>query len=263
MFNGVLKKMITENDGEVKYYLGMENDFIFFNSLFDKNITIEFDGYSCLNCDSSDEIYRQGNCKKCFFELPSTAEWIIRPELSKAHLDLEDRDLEYEKQVQLQPHVLYLAYTSGVKVGVTRKSQVPTRWIDQGAIKAIEIIEVPNRYLAGISEIKLKEKYNDKTNWREMLKTNRTDIDLEYEKSECLRFLPNEVLKYISAESNTTEIKYPLFKSPEKPKSLNLVKTKKYTGKIIGIKGQYLIFEDDTVFNIRSNEGVKVSIEVD
>ena len=223
MFNGVLKKMITENDGEVKYYLGMENDFIFFNSLFDKNITIEFDGYSCLNCDSSDEIYRQGNCKKCFFELPSTAEWIIRPELSKAHLDLEDRDLEYEKQVQLQPHVLYLAYTSGVKVGVTRKSQVPTRWIDQGAIKAIEIIEVPNRYLAGISEIKLKEKYNDKTNWREMLKTNRTDIDLEYEKSECLRFLPNEVLKYISAESNTTEIKYPLFKSPEKPKSLSLI----------------------------------------
>ena len=137
MFNGVLKKMITDNDGEVKYYLGMENDFIFFNSLFDKNITIEFDGYSCLNCDSSDEIYRQGNCKKCFFELPSTAEWIIRPELSKAHLDQEDRDLEYEKQVQLQPHVLYLAYTSGVKVGVTRKSQVPTRWIDQGAIKAI------------------------------------------------------------------------------------------------------------------------------
>ena len=67
MFNGVLKKMITENDGEVKYYLGMENDFIFFNSLFDKNITIEFDGYSCLNCASSNEIYRQGNCKKCFF----------------------------------------------------------------------------------------------------------------------------------------------------------------------------------------------------
>ena len=64
MFNGVLKKMITENDGEVKYYLGMENDFIFFNSLFDKNITIELDGYSCLNCASSDEIYRQGNCKK-------------------------------------------------------------------------------------------------------------------------------------------------------------------------------------------------------
>jgi len=263
MFNGVLKKMITEYSKEIKYYLDMDKDFIFFNSLFDKKITINFNGYSCLNCDFDEEIFRQGHCKKCFFALPSTAEWIIRPEMSKAHLGIEDRDLEYEKQMQLQPHILYLSYTSGVKIGVTRKSQVPTRWIDQGAVKAVEIIEVPNRYLAGISEIKLKEKYNDKTNWREMLKTSTTQIDLEKEKSECLSYLPNEVLQYISKNSIVTEIKYPLIKSPENPKSLNIIKSKKYTGKITGIKGQYLIFEYDTVFNIRSNEGVKVSLEID
>ena len=263
MFNGVLKKMITEFGKEIKYYLVMENDFIFFNSLFDKNITINFNGYSCLNCGSSEEIFRQGHCKKCFFDLPSTAEWIIRPEMSRAHLGIEDRDLEYEKQVQIQPHILYLAYTSGIKIGVTRKSQVPTRWIDQGAVKAVEIIEVPNRYLAGISEIKLKEKYNDKTNWREMLKTSTADVDLVKEKLECLSYLPNEVLQYISKNSIETEIKYPLTKSPENPKSLNIIKSKNYTGKIIGIKGQYLIFDDDTVFNIRSNEGVKVSLEFD
>ena len=263
MFNGVLKKMITEFGTELKYYLVLGNDFIFFNSLFDKNITINFNGYSCLNCGSSEEIFRQGHCKKCFFDLPSTAEWIIRPEMSRAHLGIEDRDLEYEKQVQIQPHILYLAYTSGIKIGVTRKSQVPTRWIDQGAVKAVEIIEVPNRYLAGISESKLKEKYNDKTNWREMLKTSTTDVDLVKEKSECLSYLPDEVLQYISKNSIVADIKYPLIKSPENPKSLNIIKSKKYTGKIIGIKGQYLIFDDDTVFNIRSNEGVKVSLEID
>ena len=93
------------------------------------------------------------------------------------------KNLDYEKQVQLQPHILYLAYTSGVKVGVTRKSQVPTRWIDQGAIMAVEIVEVPNRYLAGISEVSLKENYKDKTNWREMLKCKSTDLDLEKERS--------------------------------------------------------------------------------
>ena len=108
-----------------------------------------------MNCKSDQEIFRQGFCKKCFFDLPSTADWVIRPEMSKAHLGIEERDLDYEKQVQLQPHILYLAYTSGVKVGVTRKSQVPTRWIDQGAIMAVEIVEVPNRYLAGISEVSL------------------------------------------------------------------------------------------------------------
>ena len=85
-----------------------------------------------------------------------------------------------------------------------------------------------------------------------------TDVDLVKEKSECLSYLPDEVLQYISKNSIVTDIKYPLIKSPENPKSLNIIKSKKYTGKIIGIKGQYLIFDDDTVFNIRSNEGVKV-----
>ena len=262
MFNGVLRKMITEFDNPVNYFLDIGNDFIVFNSIIENNITIEFDGYSCLSCGSSQEIYRQGYCKKCFFDLPSTADWVMRPEMSKAHLDIEERDLDYEKKVQLQPHVLYLAYTSEIKVGVTRKSQVPTRWIDQGATKAIQIIELPNRYLAGISEVKLKEFYKDKTNWRKMLKNSFNDIDLVNEKLKCLDQLPEEVKKYIKNDNQTLDIVYPLNKLPENPKSLNIVKTQKFSGKLKGIKGQYLIFENDTVFNIRSNEGIVVNITV-
>ncbi len=262
MFNGALKKMITEFDNPVNYFLDIGNDFIVFNSIIDNNITIEFDGYSCLSCGSSQEIYRQGYCKKCFFDLPSTADWVMRPEMSKAHLDIEERDLDYEKKVQLQTHVLYLAYTSEIKVGVTRKSQVPTRWIDQGATKAIQIIELPNRYLAGISEVKLKEFYKDKTNWRKMLKNSFNDIDLVNEKLKCLDQLPEEVKKYIKNDNQTLDIVYPLNKLPENPKSLNIVKTQKFSGKLTGIKGQYLIFENDTVFNIRSNEGIVVNITV-
>ena len=262
MFNGALKKMITEFDNPVNYFLDIGNDFIVFNSIIDNNITIEFDGYSCLSCGSSQEIYRQGYCKKCFFDLPSTADWVMRPEMSKAHLDIEERDLDYEKKVQLQPHVLYLAYTSEIKVGVTRKSQVPTRWIDQGATKAIQIIELPNRYLAGISEVKLKEFYKDKTNWRKMLKNSFNDIDLVNEKLKCLDQLPEDVKKHIKNDNQTLDIVYPLNKLPENPKSLNIVKTQKFSGKLKGIKGQYLIFENDTVFNIRSNEGIVVNITV-
>ena len=262
MFNGALKKMITEFDNPVNYFLDIGNDFIVFNSIIDNNITIEFDGYSCLSCGSSQEIYRQGYCKKCFFDLPSTADWVMRPEMSKAHLDIEERDLDYEKKVQLQPHVLYLAHTSEIKVGVTRKSQVPTRWIDQGATKAIQIIELPNRYLAGISEVKLKEFYKDKTNWRKMLKNSFNDIDLVNEKLKCLDQLPEEVKKHIKNDNQTLDIVYPLNKLPENPKSLNIVKTQKFSGKLTGIKGQYLIFENDTVFNIRSNEGIVVNITV-
>ena len=93
----------------------------------------------------------------------------MKPELSKAHLGIADRDLEYEAKVQLQPHIVYLALSSEVKVGVTRKTQVPTRWIDQGAVQAIPIVEVPNRYLAGITEVALKNYYADKTNWQKCL----------------------------------------------------------------------------------------------
>ena len=263
MFNGVLRKMITELKDPVNYFLDMGNDFIVFNSIIENNITIEFDGYSCLNCCSNQEIYRQGYCKKCFFDLPSTADWVIRPEMSKAHLDIEERDLDYEKKVQLQPHVVYLAYTSGIKVGVTRKSQVPTRWIDQGATSAIEIVEVPNRYLAGVSEVKLKNYYKDKTNWREMLKTKNLEINLELERKNCFQHIPNEAKNNISKDSfSQININYPVIKHPTKPKSLNIIKDGFFEGKLVGVKGQYLIFDDETVFNIRSNEGLVINLSV-
>ena len=192
--------------------------------------------------------------------MPSTAEWIMKPELSKAHLGIEERDLEFEKDVQLKPHILYLAFSSSIKVGVTRKTQVPYRWIDQGAIKAIQILELPNRYLAGISEVQLKKHYSDKTNWREMLKIENCSIDLEKERLNSLEFIPSEAKPFIEKKSfSTIEIKFPVTKYPLKPKSLNLVKEEKFEGELVGIKGQYLIFKDETVFNIRSNEGLVVN----
>ena len=169
MFHGVIKKMVTSWENPIKYYFLFPNSFIKMNDLIGKKITVNFDSYSCLSCSSKEKIYRQGFCQKCFFESPSAGDWIIRPELSKAHLNIEDRDIDFEKRVQLQPHIVYFAVSSDLKVGVTRKVQTQTRWIDQGAHQAIPIVEVPNRYLAGITEVELKKYYNDKTNWRKML----------------------------------------------------------------------------------------------
>ena len=263
MYSGVLRKMLTENLNPIGYYLKLEQGYINLNQCLNKKLSIKWINSICLNCNNEKDIFRQGFCKSCFFESPKTSDWIMRPEMSKAHLDIEERDLNYEKKVQLQPHVLYLAFTSDIKVGVTRKSQVPTRWIDQGATSAIEIVEVPNRYLAGISEVKLKDHYKDKTNWRQMLKNNSSEIDLESEKLKCINHLPDEVKKYINTNNKPTEILYPVNKYPENPKSLNIVKTDKFSGKLVGVKGQYLIFDNDTVFNIRSNEGIVVNITVD
>ena len=157
VYEGVLSKMQTEYSKPVQYFLVFENDFIHVNQLIGKTVKIEWIGEQCLSCGLEKEIFRQGFCSSCFFDKPLAGDWIMRPELSQAHLDIEDRDLEYEKKVQLQPHIVYLANSSNVKVGVTRKQQVPTRWIDQGAIEAIEIAELPNRFLAGICEIELKK----------------------------------------------------------------------------------------------------------
>lgn len=261
-YQGVLRKMQTEMAQPIQYYMLFENDFLNVNQILGRELQIDFIKYQCLNCGEDLPIFRQGFCKSCFFETPSAGDWIMRPELSTAHLDKEDRDLEYEKKIQLQPHIVYLANSSNVKVGVTRRSQVPTRWIDQGAHEAIEIVEVPNRYLAGITEVALKEHIGDKTNWRKMLTNDVDDENLVEWRNKLKEFIPKEALEYFIDNNNETHMQFPVLKYPKKVKSLNLGKTPNYRGILEGIKGQYLIFEDNTVFNVRGNEGYYVSLKI-
>ncbi|MEJ1222634.1 DUF2797 domain-containing protein [Sediminicola sp. 1XM1-17] len=261
-FEGVLKKMQTELGNPIQYYLVFENDFLNVNQVLDKELEIKFIKYQCLNCHLDKTIYRQGFCRNCFFEIPSAGDWIMRPELSTAHLDQEDRDLEYEKKVQLQPHIVYLANSSNIKVGVTRKSQVPTRWIDQGAHEAIEIVEVPNRYLAGITEVALKDHIGDKTNWRKMLTNNVDDEDLVAYRNKLRQYIPEEAAPYFIESNQESHMEFPVLRYPEKVKSLNLEKTPHFKGILKGIKGQYLIFEDNTVFNVRGSEGYYISLGI-
>lgn len=261
-YEGVLRKMKTELGKPIQYFMDFPSDVVNVNQLLDKTIQIRFLRYCCLNCELEKKVYRQGFCYDCFFKLPQAADWVIKPELSTAHEGIEDRDLEYEESVQLQPHIVYLANSSSVKVGVTRKTQVPTRWIDQGAHEAIEIVEVPNRYLAGITEIALKDHVSDKTNWRTMLRNEIDDEDLEEWRDKLYEYLPEEAKPYFIASNKETHMDFPVLEYPKKLKSLNLTKTPFYEGKLKGIKGQYLIFEDDTVFNVRSHEGFVVEMEL-
>lgn len=262
MFEGVLRKMTTEIGNPIHYYLQLQDDFLAVNALINQKIRIEFFHYQCLNCEEEKPIFRQGFCKQCFFEVPQAADWVMHPELSKAHLGIEDRDLAYEKQVQLQPHIVYLANSSDVKVGVTRKNQVLTRWIDQGAHEAIVVVEVPNRYLAGITEVALKNHVSDKTNWRKMLTNNIEDVDLVSVKQTLKTYIPDEALPYFANSDEEFHLHFPVERYPKKVKPLNLQKTPVYEGVLKGIKGQYLLFEDDTVFNVRSNEGTVVKLYV-
>ncbi|MHA6696699.1 DUF2797 domain-containing protein [Chryseobacterium sp. A301] len=260
-FEGQLIKMITQNASPIQYYLNLSHDLIHMNSLIGKTVEISHLGYQCVNCQREEKIFRMGFCKKCFFESPYTSESIIRPELSKAHLGEGERDLEVEKSIQLVPHIVYLAYTGEVKVGVTRESQVPTRWIDQGATFALPIARTENRYEAGMIEVALKSKLSDKTNYRRMLKDEyEEDLDLTQFRSEVQDLFPAEYAKFFNSEQDLWRLDYP-YEAPEKVTTISLEKKPSFTSVLKGIKGQYLAFEGGSVLNVRAHEGFVIALE--
>lgn len=261
-FEGQLRKMITENGNPVRYYLNLKDDYLDVNQQIGKKIRICHDHNECLNCGLDKEIYRMGYCKSCFFLVPEANENIIRPELSKAHLGIAERDLEWEMAFQLQPHIVYLAVSSDLKVGVTREKQLPTRWIDQGASYANIFARTNNRYEAGMIEVALKNHVSDKTSYQKMLRNEVPEIDLIEKKEWLMSFIPAEQSAFFVRDEKIYTFQYPVLNYPQKIKSLSLAKHKEFEGMLTGIKGQYWIFEDGTVWNVRGHEGFYVKIEI-
>ena len=262
MGQGILLKMQTKLETEVKYFLNLGAENIEMNTLLGKQVSFTYlEKIHCVRCGRvTRKSFAQGYCYPCFTTAPETGDCILRPELCQAQEGIS-RDMKWSEEHCLQDHFVYLALSSGVKVGVTRSTQIPTRWIDQGAWKAIRLARTPNRYLAGRIEIALKAHMSDKTNWRRMLTNNLAqNIDLKEEKEKASRLLDEEFASYIVPDNQVTEIPYPVLQYPEKVSSLGFDKTKFIDGILSGIKGQYLMFEDSSVLNIRKHGGYLVAM---
>jgi hypothetical protein len=232
------------------------------NSLIGKELKIRFNGiYFCQVCKKqSKKLFGEAFCYSCFSSSAQASPCILKPELCQAHLGI-GRDIDWEEKNHNQPHVVYLAGTDTVKVGVTRKTQIPTRWIDQGASSVIVFAETTNRYEAGIIEVALKEFYTDKTNYKKMLLNDiDTAIDLIEEKWSTAEDLPSDLCQFMSDNDEITQINYPVVKFPNSIQMLNLEKQNQFSGILTGIKGQYLIFDNDFVFNVRRHSGFEVDI---
>lgn len=261
-FRGQLLKMPTQLAEPIQYYLNLSNDLLHINTLIGKTIRIKHIGYQCVNCGSDEKLFRMGFCKKCFFESPYASESIIRPELSRAHLGEEERDLEVEKEIQLVPHIVYLAYTGDVKVGVTRAHQVPTRWIDQGATFALPIAKTNNRYEAGMIEVALKQYLPDKTNYKKMLEDDfEGEIDLATFRNEIEQYFPEELKQFYTLDGEIQKLDFP-YQKPEKVSVFTLEKQPEFEGVLCGIKGQYLAFEGGQMMNVRSHEGYVIELSI-
>jgi hypothetical protein len=169
--------------------------------------------------------------------------------------------MEWETKYHLTPQIVYLALTANSKVGITRKPQIPTRWIDQGAVQTIVLAEAPNRYLAGMIEVSLKAFIADKTHWQKMLKNQiNPDVNLLELKKEMTQNLSPELRKYV-VDSELQDLSYPVLEYPEKVKSLSFDKLPVVEGVLTGIKGQYLMFDYLNVLNVRKHQGYVVSLE--
>lgn len=263
-YSGTIIKMRTSLEEDARYILPVGGNMIEMNSLIGKELSLEYlHEIYCIGCGrKTKKSFAQGYCYPCLMNSPETDKCILHPELCEAHEGIS-RDMEWSESHCLQDHFVYLSDTTGLKVGVTRVSQVPTRWIDQGATQAIRIARTPNRYLAGTIEVFLKDHFRDKTNWRNML-TNKQDLlpDLLQEKEKAIALMPDEFRQYMIDDNEITYVHFPIREYPVKVTSLSFDKTPVVTGILVGIKGQYLIFSDGRVLNVRKHNGYKIEFRV-
>lgn len=277
MLIGNIKKMGTKLENPVEYQFLVKTDpleekveSLCLNDLLGKKITLKFMGeINCVHCGRiTKKSFSGGYCFPCSKKLAQCDMCILKPELCHYHKGT-CREPEWGEKNCMIPHIVYLSNSSGLKVGITRETQVPTRWIDQGALAAIPIFRVSTRLQSGVFEEFLAEDISDKTNWRKMLKNDVPELDLESERDFIFekygeglddleeRFGEDQI-SFLEDEQ-VTNIEYPVLEYPEKITSLSFDKNSEIEGTLIGIKGQYLIL-DNGVINIRRHSGYKVSL---
>jgi hypothetical protein len=269
MFEGHLNKMQVTLDNSVNYILNLGFDSISLNPLLGKKVSLEFKNQiNCIHCGKiTKKSYAGGHCFPCSQILARSDLCVLRPQLCHYH-EGTCREPGWGDSHCMIPHYVYLANTSGLKVGITRVNQLPTRWIDQGAISGLPILKVETRFHSGIVEELISDLINDKTDWRKMLKGERTELDLCTERDILFgkigsllddledRFGKGE-LEFLE-NGKQLDIFYPVIEYPKKLKSLKLEKDSRISGTLLGIKGQYLLL-DCGVINIRNHTGYLVT----
>lgn len=267
---GQIRKLRSKLTSPVEYSLPIGEEFISLNDKIGNHFTLEFTGnIYCIQCQrKTKKSFQQGFCFPCYRRLGECGFCMIHPERC-LHGEGSCQSDDWVHASCMQPHIVYFANSSGLKVGITRQSQVPTRWIDQGAIQALAVFAVPSRYLAGIVEVALKQFVADKTNWRALLKGNNGALDLIAERDRLLEEslmaitrikaeFPTEQIELLS-ENKVQHIDYPVLNYPTTIKSLDFEKTPTISGILQGIKGQYLIF-DNGVINMRKFGGYELAV---
>ncbi|MCD6009148.1 DUF2797 domain-containing protein [Halomonas sp. IOP_31] len=258
------------DDGLARYTLRAGESRLDLNARLGQTLRLSHSGaIACTHCGrATRKSFGQGHCYPCFKRLAQCDTCIVKPETCH-YFAGTCREPEWGERHCFQPHVVYLANSSGLKVGITRHTQLPTRWLDQGAIQALPILEVETRQQSGFVEMLFKGQVADRTNWRAMLKGEVAEIDLCAERDRLLATLADGLadlrerfgegaIRTLDAEP--LAIDYPILEAPTKVVSHNFDKTPNVGGTLMGLKGQYLMF-DTGVINLRKFTGYEISVE--
>ncbi len=255
----------------LKYEGALIDGLVPVNEYLGQKLSLTFTGkINCINCNRLiTKTYQQGYCFPCAKKLAANDMCILKPESCHFHLGT-CREPEWGVRHCFIPHIVYLANSSGLKVGITRETQMPTRWIDQGAVQALPILRVQSRYQAGLIEVAIAKLISDKTDWRKMLRGNNDKIDMFAKRDEIfskIAMVIQEIaakfkfgdIEILTAEP-VQEFNYPVLLYPDKIASLDFDKTPQISDILQGIKGQYLLFNSG-VINLRKYTGYEISID--
>ncbi|MDP2902851.1 MAG: DUF2797 domain-containing protein [Methylovulum sp.] len=265
---GQLKKMHAHLDKPVQYELPLNDQKIALNPLIGKLIKLVHTGQIfCVYCNKLiKKSYNQGYCYPCFIKLAQCDMCIMKPHTCH-YAAGTCREPLWGDEFCFQPHFVYLANSSDIKVGITRHTQTPTRWIDQGATQALPIFRTQSRFLSGLIEVAISKHISDKTNWQKMLKSPSLPIDLITKRDELLSLCNADIQEITQhfeqqaveflADGQVVDIHFPVSHYPTKIKSLCLIKTPEISGVLQGIKGQYMLL-DTGVLNIRKYTGYEI-----
>ncbi len=267
---GQVEKLIARHDNPVSYSMPLGAARVPLAPLFGKTLTLRHTGkIICVNCGrTSNKSFNQGYCYQCFQKLAQCDSCIIAPE--RCHYEAGTcREPLWGDHFCMQDHIVYFANSSGLKVGITRASQLPTRWIDQGATQGLPVLRLRSRQQAGFCEAMFREHVTDRTNWRSMLSGNQPEVDLAAERERLLALCApqlEELQKRFGFHAisvltgvDPVSISYPVLRYPEKIASLDLDSDTEISGTLLGIKGQYLIL-DSGVINIRKYTGYELEL---
>lgn len=271
-FSGHLDKMRIRPAATVAYSLVLNNEEFPINDFLGKSLSLTWEGdIHCRACNRpTNKSFSQGYCYPCFTKLPECDSCIMSPEKCHFHLGT-CRDAAWGERVCFNDHIVYLANSSGIKVGITRMKNMPSRWLDQGAAQALPIARVATRRLAGLVEDIIRRDIADKTNWRAMLKGDSPELDLVSERDRLKEHFSEELnqleleqgpgsITWLTNES-VRHFNYPVIEYPTKVTSHNFDKTAEVSGRLMGMKGQYLIL-DTGVINLRKFTSYNVRVTV-